>query len=266
MQFIRPIGIGLFFFLFPCIVFAYQPIVESKSLPLTDNTSLTRYALSQPIGDPTTAAIGLFGSLSVEDEIDLYAFSPRQEATIPIEIAVPANKRLPGYFPTVAILSVSTGFRAGSKPYPLKVPIGMGIMVIDPPPETSLATNFEALSMQKVESGTITNVEVHAGELYFLALYDPNGRKGRYIIKLGDTMGSDNASDFAPNVLLFPLKFEGESEENIPDQFDPNATRYLKSASNEYKGYNAIDGKIRLIFSYFGFILYRFDQILQGMG
>ncbi len=182
-------------------VFAHYPIVERRHDP---NAILD-------LRDPTVQSIAVYGRLSVPDEVDLYRFSAANEQDIPVEALVPIRRGSETFRPAVAFLS-----KGGPElDLPFDFPEGYGGEILLPPegPRTAL---FEPFSLERMYRGTERKLHVKPGQIYYVAVFEPDYYMGDYSLALGTVEDFRRASKGQLFGNILRAKFDLIAGTNIP--------------------------------------------------
>ena len=208
MSIVKYIFLALFFFSSAIFTptFAHQPVFEARTNQGTKTSDpYELYGTAQLLGDPLFASYAVYGKLTSPDVIDMYVFTPQTEDTIPVELLVPAKTSLASFRPTLVIIGKYLNGAKTSSLLPL--PIGFESLAISSPSVRS--TIYEPWSFQKFYSGDKQDLHVFGGGIYYLAVLEPNGQTGNYVIGVGTKENfSSSVKDTATPVNANSLVFE----------------------------------------------------------
>ncbi len=154
-------------------VFAHQPFFED-----IDYTE----ANPRSIADPTVST-ALYGTLSGADDVDYFTFEGRRGQEILVRVDIPQLAGLEQFAPTVALLG--PGLPATPVPRKVAQPSGTGAMVI-PPPEGKPSTFYEPFTQTTYWTRQVERITLPADGKYWLTIYDPAGKSGRYVLSVGE--------------------------------------------------------------------------------
>ena len=179
-------------------VFAHNPILEPTEPQQTAQASL---ALAVPIVDPTFASAAIYGRLGQPDEVDLYRFTPSKSDPLPFGVLVPVRSSLSEFRPTVALIAHGLGVQA-QEDFPVHLPKGYGAIFVTDYKSASRSVFFEPYSMERYwKSGTRT-VELPAGVPAYIAVFDPTGQTGEYVLGAGTV---ENFSAMTLREIVFAI-------------------------------------------------------------
>lgn len=175
------------------LAFAHYPIVEKRHEP---NSIID-------LRDPTAQSISVYGRLSTPDEVDLYRFSAAKEQDIPLEALVPIRRNSEMFRPALAFLT-----KGGPEiEYPFEFPEGYGGEVLLPP-EGPRDVFFEPFSLERMYHGTEQKVHVQPGQVYFLAVFEPNHYMGDYSVDIGTVEDYQHSSKGQLLANILRTKFD----------------------------------------------------------
>jgi len=182
--------------------FAHNPFLEPAEPQQTAPAKLT---LAIPIGDPTFASAAIYGRLGQPDEVDLYRFTPSKIAPLPFDALVPVRSALSAFRPRVAL--VAQGLEVQSpEEFPVQLPKGYGAIFVTDSKSTPRSVFFEPYSMERYWKSGNRTVELPSGVPAYIAVFDPTGQTGEYVIGAG-TVENFSAITFQEIVLaIFSLK------------------------------------------------------------
>ena len=187
----RVIGLGvLLFSAFVFIAQANQPVIESQMIKGNDNKNIVERAVE--VSDPTLSSLAIYGNLSAPDEIDVYTFKAANTEKIPIEALVPARVSNKDFRPSVVVIGRDVGETQNTN-LPFSLPEGQKALVITAP-QGEREVFFEPYSLEKLYRGRSEQLEVKAGQTYYVAVYEPNSRTGDYSVGLGAKASFEKAS------------------------------------------------------------------------
>lgn len=244
----------LFFFILPLLapVSARQPIMESRAIQGTSKSDpYTLYESAHPLGDPTFASYAVYGALGAGDVIDVYTFTSKKEEIIPVELLVPKAK-FTNFRPTLIIIGK---YLSGDNiPSAIPVPVSFGAITI-PSPETRTSW-YEPWSLTTFYRGKSQDIHVLPDAPYFLAVFDPNGLGGQYVINVGYKENySSSVKDTAIPVDINVITFENVAVKSV-SRFSQAEKVFFQEEKTPFQTF---DSKLRLwvdlLFFYFNRIL-----------
>jgi len=192
--------------LFPLLASAHAPAIEGNGLPSAEVPE------AEVLKDPTVQSLAVYGALDAPDETDVYTFTVKGDATIPVEALVPKKARLADFRPVVAVYGkeFAASEEGDAQALPWTAPEGYVATVIMPP-EGERAIFDEPYAQERYYKQTERPIEVHAGERYFLAVFEPTGRTGEYVLGLGDVenFGDADIGALALDVAKVKLNLVG---------------------------------------------------------
>jgi hypothetical protein len=256
----------LFFcvFLLPHRAYAYQPVVENRP-DVIISTPQDLYELAMKTGDPTFAAYAIFGSLKQPGEVDMYVFITAKDDTIPLEVDVPAKNQYAGLRPTAVLIGpyVSQNKNAA---LPFAIPLEKTVLVV-PSPEDARMRTFDLMSLSWYFEGTRAMIPVASGEIYYLAVFDPAGATGEYIVKLGATENfSQSVMSTVPVVEPGSLVFDTTRPEDRQRALDDQMFRAQMAKQwffVQKTPFETLDSRIKLFFDLVGFYILRIPSFLK---
>ena len=152
------------------LLFGHYPIIEKRH----EQNSII------DLRDPTAQSIAVYGRISTPEEVDLYRFSAAKESDIPLEALVPIRRNSEHFHPALAFL-----YKDGPEvEIPFEFPEGYGGEIITAP-EGPRETFFEPFSLERMYHGTERKVHVRPGQVYFLAVFEPDYYMGDYSVGIG---------------------------------------------------------------------------------
>lgn len=209
------ITVASFLFVFiPSIAVAHQPVLE----PVKDITTGQQgiYFNAVTITDPTKSSQAVYGVLAEPTERDVFVFIPEQSVTIPIELLVPirpANELFkPDLF--VAAKQLPANRLIDRKDLNLDLPDGYQVMKISN--SHSDGEFYEPFSAERYWKSEQINLDLQAGQNYFLVVSEPNSQRGDYSIGLGTVEDFSNTSMMGLLQNVFSLKLGLVGNQTIP--------------------------------------------------
>jgi hypothetical protein len=179
-------------FLIPARALAHVPVLENGSANQPELSSV-RLEAAEAIPDPIGQALAVYGKLKQAGEADVYRFAPAISGVVPIELLVPTWPRMEYFFPEVLVLGAGVGDRIG-RPLPpdLVLPPGISGFVLNnqlPRPRHAI---FDSYCLERMYSGERIDLEVAAGNPYYLVVYEPSRRTGVYNLAIGGKENFEN--------------------------------------------------------------------------
>lgn len=161
-------------------VSAHQPFIGERPSAVPEGWSVPVVA----VPDPTEASRAVYGQLASPGQVDIYVFDAKSdEPDLPVEAFVPQRASLADFFPAVALVAEGLSLEEASR-LPFTVPSGFGAYVVRP--VIGVRQIFhEPFSSEPYYHGTEVPFPVTAGRRYAVAIYDPSGRTGAYVLGLG---------------------------------------------------------------------------------
>jgi hypothetical protein len=201
MNFLR---FAAFLFLFSATVsiYAHNPVIERRQC----GESQTILDCALEIQDPTAQSTAVYGNLSAPKEIDVYRFTAASSETIPIEALVPARPSNGDFRPAVVIFGQSIDQPTANPQLPFQLPENFQARLV-PAPDGGRDVFFEPFSVERLWRGREEQLNVQAGQTYFVAVYAPDFRTGDYSLGVGTKENFTAAS--IPGVIgnIFQIKF-----------------------------------------------------------
>ncbi len=238
--------------------FAHQPVFEARTNQGTKTSDpYELYSTAQLLGDPLFASYAVYGKLTSPDTIDMYVFTPQAEDTIPVELLVPAKPSLASFRPTLVIIGKYLNGAKTSSFLPL--PIGFDSLTVSPPSLRS--TLYEPWSFQKFYSSAKQDLRVFGGGTYYLAVFEPNGQLGQYVLGVGTKENfSSSVKDTVTPVDVNTLAFEGVAprQANTPSPFEKRLFTEAKTP------FQTFDSKLRLWVDLLFFYLNRIPDMFTN--
>ncbi|MGE0126472.1 MAG: hypothetical protein AB7U82_00070 [Blastocatellales bacterium] len=170
------------------------------------------------ITDPTQTSLAIYGRLGWPNEVDLYAFVPAKSETIPIEALVPAQQSNQHFRPAVVIFGHDIAPQPQSEPpspLPITVPQGLQALLIMPP-QGERGVFFENRLFERLYRGNQQQVQLTAGQTYYIALYEPNHFTGSYSLNLGSAESFNNVSKYSLLKNVLAIKMGAFGDKRIP--------------------------------------------------
>lgn len=183
-------------------IYAHNPVIERRQC----GESSTILDCPVEIQDPTVQSTAVYGNLSAPKEIDVYKFTANNSETIPVEALVPARPSN-GYFrPAVVIFGQTIDQPTANPQLPFLLPEGFQARLVAPP-DGGRDVFFEPFSVERLWRGREEQLNVQAGQTYFLAVYAQDLRTGDYSLGVGTKENFTAAS--IPGVIgnVFQIKF-----------------------------------------------------------
>lgn len=158
---------------------AHQPILEQQKTAVPNTSPFIR---ALRIKDPAIFSQAVYGAISAPDEVDVYKFVTRSRVTIPIEVLVPARPSNRDFSPVCEV--IGPGLPEFTDDLRLKPPAGSGAWRI--PAGGHDTTFFEPFSTETYWVGGSIELELEKGGTYYLAVYNPTGYTGDYVLAVGE--------------------------------------------------------------------------------
>lgn len=198
-------GIGL---MFPLIASAHAPVIEGAGSPSAEVPE------AEVLSDPTAQSLAVYGTLDAPGEIDIYTFTVKEDAVIPFEALVPKKDRLSDFRP---YLSVYASHYPATDSYlpPWQAPEGYVAETLVPP-TGERGVFSEEYSREDYFKQTETSLEVRAGERYYLAVFEPEGWTGEYVLGLGSVENFENADFKALLTDVAKVKLNLVGDRSVP--------------------------------------------------
>ncbi|MFD2168527.1 hypothetical protein [Tumebacillus lipolyticus] len=172
----------LFMYMLALLVAAlFLPASAMTHKPILVERSINGYEQAYEIPDPLTS-YAIYGELKTPRQVDLYKVTVTEESPFYARISVPKKQAYQSWGP--AFLIFGPGLPTTNEPpsYPLDLPANMG--------RATLLWNGEA--DESYEPFTQTSYIDHqlysrslAPGTYYIAVYDPSGGTGRYVLATG---------------------------------------------------------------------------------
>lgn len=164
---------------------AHAPVIGGEGTPSAEVPE------AEVLDDPTVQSLAVYAVLESSGEVDVYTFTVREDAEIPFEVLVPKKARLADFRPYLAVYGKE--FQAiDSYLPPWSAPEGYVPDVIIPP-AGERAIFDEPYAQEKYYKQTEERISVKAGERYFLAVFEPTGATGEYVLGLGSIENFEDA-------------------------------------------------------------------------
>jgi hypothetical protein len=179
------LAIWLIGFLAP--VLAHQPFFEDKEFT-SDNPG--------HIKDPTIST-AMYATLETPTNVDYYTFNGSIGQSILLSITIPQISGQENFTPTMALMG--PGLPPGDLPERVIKPQDFGSLILPSP--ANATPFFEPFSRTSYGTRQEQYVKLPANGSYLVAVWDDNGKAGRYVFVIGDREipGGDPA---------FPLKMK----------------------------------------------------------
>lgn len=263
-RFVLGILLAAFFYLTTPVSAAYQPVLEQRpAIAITNPEDLYEFAMRT--GDPTFASYAIFGELKTSGEVDMYVFIVAKDDVIPIELTIPAKTKYVNLRPTVVLVGPFIR-QDPSVTIPFALPLGVDILPI-PSPEGSRERTFDLMSVSWYYRGNSRDVPVSAGEIYFLAVFDPAGSTGEYVVTMGNTQNfSGSVMDTLPVVDPLLLVFEHSRPEERQRALEDKSFRAQTAKQwffTQKTPFETLDSRIKLFFDLAGFYILRIPAWLK---
>ena len=249
---------------FPRLAYAYQPVMENRP-NVVISTPVDLYEFAMPTGDPTFASYAIFGSLQAPGEVDMYVFVAAKDESIPVGLDVPAKTQFSRLRPTVVLIGPYLSQEdPGSLPF--EIPLGKSVLPILSTDSTRMRT-FDLMSLSWYYEGTHTKASVTSGEIYYLAVFDPSGATGDYVVKLGSTENfSRSVMSTVPIIEPGSLVFETTRPEDL-QRAQEDASFRTQTAKQWFftreTPFENLDSRIKLFFDLAGFYVLRIPAWLR---
>lgn len=242
----------------PHPISAHQPIFETRTNQGTKTSDpYELYNSAMTLGDPLFSSYAIYGKLTSPDAIDMYVFTPQAEDTIPVALLIPAKQSLVNFNPTLIIIGkYLNGVKTSSF---LPLPIGFESLTVSSPSPRS--TIYEPWSFQKFYSGDTQNLHIFGGGTYYLAVFEPNGQLGEYVLGVGTKENfSSSVKDTGTPVDVNTLAFEGvpSRQANTPSPFEKQLLAEQKTP------FQTLDSKLRLWGDLFFFYVNRLVGLITN--
>lgn len=183
----RHFYISLFvLFLIPISAGAHLPVIEEANAPFLEVPE------AETLADPTSQSLAVYGLIEKSGEVDVFTFTVTEDAEIPLEALVPQKKRLEDFRPHLTMYGKEFPATDAFLP-PWSAPEGYQSNTILPP-DGERETFNEPYAQERYYKQTETLVEVKAGERYYLAVFEPSGAIGEYVLGLGSIENFENAN------------------------------------------------------------------------
>lgn len=184
---------------------AHRPVLEQDLRP-----GATFEAAAETV-DPTHASSAVYGSLAAPGEVDFYKFVAGKDETIPAEVLVPVRPSNAAFRPSLAVIGRGFAPATAEQPLPFAVPEGFGAFVFNAPDARGYF--HEPYSREYLYRGAEAQVQLRAGETYYVAVYEPTRRTGTYALGLGTVEHFEDVSKLGVvwNVLRVKLGMGGAS-------------------------------------------------------
>lgn len=132
--------------------------------------------------DPTVRSAAVYARLG-DDAIDVYSFTASKDAEIPIEVLVPFRPSLEAFRPSFALIGPDV---QEEDPAAYDGPVGGNDRVMAvAAPEGDRSVFYEPYGMETYYHGTERKARVTAGTRYQIAVFEPEGRAGDYVLAAG---------------------------------------------------------------------------------
>ncbi len=198
----------------PTQVFAHQPIIEPAGEGTVSEQSV--YFQATTLQDPTVTSQAVYGLLSEPRQIDVFAFVPENEVTIPVEILVPMRPANENFFPELYIAAKNIpGDRVvANDEIEATLPEGYRLMKIA---NTHQDGNFyEEYSFERYWKSEQVQLEVQAKQNYFLIVDEPNEQVGDYTLGVGTVENFEDANFLGLLQNVFMLKLGLVGDQQVP--------------------------------------------------
>ena len=168
---------------------------------------------AQPIKDPATASRAEYGRINHAGETDFFAVTPSQTVSVTVEAAVPIRHPSGNFRPTVAVL---TPGQPNQLTVPFAVPAGYAVQVIPGDPPDATRTLFDPNSIERFYRNASATVSLPGKQTSYLAVYDPSGKTGGYVLGLASSAYYENASRTDLLKQAVKLKFDAAPGRALP--------------------------------------------------
>lgn len=187
--------IGLVIALFlPSAAMAHKPIIIDRSIDRFET------ALSIP---DATVSYALYGNLAQQGQVDLYKFTLDQETPFHARIAVPKRPQYADFTP--AFVVIGPGLPTMNEPphFPLDIPKDQGRAILLSQGEAD--EFFEPFTQTTLIQHQLFSRNLGPGT-YYIAVYDPTGRTGKYVLATGDREQFDLLDWLSLPVIWFKVR------------------------------------------------------------
>jgi hypothetical protein len=192
-------------FLTATVALAHRPIfVEPRS-----NT--TR-ANAIKIGDPEISW-AVYAQLSDAGEVNYYRFEGKRGLRVRIETLVPHSESARAFGFDVAL--IGKGFDAAHVPFALEA--GEGVIIAPDVGQDDARVFDEHVTQTSYWQRQSLRAQLPADGTYWIAVYDPRGRTGKYVLSIGEREVW-SASDLAemPRIIARVREFAGLGTFTVP--------------------------------------------------
>jgi len=184
----------LIFVLIPAGALAHVPVLEGVTASHPE-LPLIKWENAEAITSPNEQSLAVYGKLKQAGEVDVYKFRSTVSEVISVELLVPAWPRTETFFPEVMIIGPGVGERIG-RPLPSGINLLPGLtgFVLNNQLSRPRSSIFEPYSLERLYNGEKMQLEVAAGNTYYLAVYEPTRKSGVYSLALGEKENFQNQS------------------------------------------------------------------------
>jgi hypothetical protein len=160
----------------------FLPSSVMSSKPLFIERPISGYDQAYPLPDIVTAYAS-FGELKSPRQVDLFTFVVTQETPFYARISVPKQHGWQTFRP--AFVLFGPGLPTSNTPpnFPLDLPMDLGRAILLP--DENEDEFFEPFTQTTYIQRQFLSRKLHPGT-YYLAVYDPEGKTGKYRLATGD--------------------------------------------------------------------------------
>ncbi len=160
-------------------------------LPANPVSAAAGFPSARPIADPYTASRAAYGRIDQPGQVTYFVVTPSREVAVTFEAVVPVRPASAGFRPTVAVLRPEQSVH---DPVPFPVPAGYGSQVIPPDRSEPRRTLFDPNSIERFYRNASATVSLPGQRTTYVAVYDPAGGTGDYVLGAASSAHYENAS------------------------------------------------------------------------
>jgi hypothetical protein len=166
------------------------------------------------VSDPVTASRAEYGRIDRPGTIHLYKVKPSKTISVTLEAVVPVRDASADFRPAVVV--VTPGASSVSPDLPFAIPAGYQAQIIAPDTATPRKTLFDPNSIERFYRNGSKSVSLPGGQTSYLAVYDPAGHTGDYVLGIASSPYYENASRKDLLAQGIALKFGAATGRSLP--------------------------------------------------
>lgn len=163
-------------------------------------------AYQYPVEGTIEPLFAINGFLSAPNQVDYVTFTAEAGERFVGFTMNPSKHGARAFSPDFAL--IGPGLPAPQGPVPFLIPDGYGALLFPTPDDREVAE--EQLGYGPLLEGPLHEVEITTPGKYYVAVYDPEGRSGHYLLSIG----SSEDEDLIPDIERYTIPAFGDVKED----------------------------------------------------